>query len=100
MNWTLSIQPRARLEMLEAAGWYAAQSQTAAPNFMRALDATLNRLQENPLQYQRAHGDLRRARVHHFMYSIVYAVVDDRVVILGCVNTHRDPRHWRERKPG
>lgn len=99
MNWALRIQPRARLEMLEAAGWHAAQSHIAAPNFMRALDATLDRLRDNPLQYQKAHGELRRARVHGFMYAIVYAVVGDRVVILGCVNTHRDPQHWRERKP-
>jgi plasmid stabilization system protein ParE len=85
--------------MLEAAGWYAAQSQTAAPKFINAFDGTLDRLRDNPLQYQKAHGELRRARVRDFMYSIVYAVVDDRVVILGCVNTHRDPSQWRERKP-
>ena len=99
MSWTLRIQPRARLEMLEAAGWYAAQSRMASPRFMRALDATLDRLRDNPLQYQKVDDELRRARVRGFMYSVVYAVVDDRIVIVGCVNTSRNPAHWRERKP-
>jgi toxin ParE1/3/4 len=100
MTWKLRIQQRARLEMLDAASWYAKQSRTAAPNFMRSLDLTLGRLQANPLQYQKAHGALRRARVRGFMYSVVYTVVeDDTVVVLGCVNTRHHPRHWRERTP-
>ena len=97
MNWTLRIRPRARREVVEAAGWYAEQGSRIAADFMNALHATLLRIRENPLQYQIVHGELRRASLHRFPYAVIYAIVDNEIVVLGVVHGHRDPRQWRNR---
>jgi plasmid stabilization system protein ParE len=97
MNWTLRIRPQARLEIMEAVGWYAEQESRTAVNFAKALDATLLRIRENPLQYQVVHRELRRAGLHRFPYAVIYTVMDREVVVLGVVHAHRDPRRWRNR---
>src|SRR5262245_19282881 len=97
MSWTLRIRPRARLEILEAAGWYAEQGSRVVDNFTKALDATLHRIRENPLQYQVVHGELRRAGLDRFPYAVIYTVMDRQVIILGCVHGRRHPRVWQRR---
>ncbi|MFL5064662.1 MAG: type II toxin-antitoxin system RelE/ParE family toxin [Xanthobacteraceae bacterium] len=97
MNWALRIRPRARLEIVEAVGWYAEQGNRTADNFMKALDVTLLRMRENPMQYQVVHGELRRAGLHRFPYAVIYTVMDREVIVLGVVHGHRDPRRWRNR---
>jgi hypothetical protein len=97
MNWTVHIHPLARLEMLEATEWYAGQGGALGGNFMKGLDAVLFRIRENPLQYQVAYGQLRRAGLHRFPYSLIYTVEEREVIVLGCVHGRRDPRRWQNR---
>lgn len=99
MNWSLRVQPRARLEIIEATGWYFERGANVAGNFMQALDATLGRIHDNPLQYQIVHSELRRAGVHRFPYALIYTASSGEVVVLGCVHGRRHPRHWRDRTP-
>jgi plasmid stabilization system protein ParE len=97
MNWSLRIRPRARLEIVEAAAWYAEQGRSIAESFTNALDHALLRICENPLQYQVVDGEIRRANLHRFPYAVVYAIKDREVVVLGVVHAHRHPRQWRNR---
>jgi toxin ParE1/3/4 len=98
MTWTLRVQPRARLEMIDAAAWYAEQSGGLADAFMTTLEATLRRLEESPLQYQIVHGELRRAKLRRFPYLVIYNVSDEQVTVVACVHAGRDPRRWKQRR--
>jgi len=99
MTWPLRVRAGARLEIIEITDWYRAQSEAAAAKFVGAVDTTLERIGDNPLQYQIVHGELRRAVVHRFPYAVIYTTLASEVVVLGCVHGRRHPRHWRDRKP-
>jgi plasmid stabilization system protein ParE len=97
MSWRLRIQPRARLEIIDATEWYAQQGNTFADKFTAALDNTLTRIQENPFQYQLVHLDIRRALLHRFPYMVIYGIAEAQVIVLGCVHGNIDPRRWKGR---
>jgi plasmid stabilization system protein ParE len=98
MNRRLQTSPRARLEIIDAIEWYAQQGNLLAAEFRKALDTTLRRIERNPLQYQVVHGELRRALLRRFPYMVIYSIVDEQVIVLGCVHGRIDPRRWRRRR--
>jgi plasmid stabilization system protein ParE len=98
MTWTLRIRPQARLEMIQATQWYAEQGGSVGIRFQQALDDTLARIQENALQYQIVHGNLRRAPVHGFPYFIIYSIKSAQLIVAACVHGRRDPLRWMRRR--
>ena len=96
MTWKLVVRPRARLQIAEAFDWYNSQAEGLADDFLRDVERSLEVIWHNPYQYQVLRGDLRRATLRRFPYMIVYAVVDDEVIVLRCVHGRRDPRRWSD----
>ena len=41
--------------------------------------------------------EIRRARVKHHPYLVVYAVLPDQLVVLAIAHTSRKPGYWRDR---
>jgi plasmid stabilization system protein ParE len=94
MNRRLVVQPRALREIAEASGWYEAQVSGLGHKFLDALDEALRTIQENPTVYQVVSGELRRAPLHGFPYIVLYGESDGDVIVLTCIHSHRNPRHW------
>jgi toxin ParE1/3/4 len=94
MTWRLFVRQRARLDIAEAIDWYDERSPGRGEHFLRALDEALQKLQENPLQYQLVRGELRRSLLRPYPYNLVYAVEDDEIIVLRCLHARRDPRRW------
>jgi len=41
--------------------------------------------------------DVRRAKVRHHPYLVVYAVLEDQLVVLAIAHTKKRPGYWRDR---
>ena len=87
----------ARIEILDAHGWYAARGQILAQRFAAELDAVITRISEKPLQFRLIQGDGRRAMMRRFPYGVFFRILSDRVQIIACLHTSRDPRQWQNR---
>src|SRR2546423_12241170 len=92
MTRRIVLRPAAKTDIDAAAAWLEERSPRAAARFWRAVDQTLQRVRENPLQYQRVIGSARRAPLRRFRYALFYFVTEDEVVVVGCVHGSRDPK--------
>jgi plasmid stabilization system protein ParE len=62
------------------------------------VEATLNRISDNPLQYQTIYREMRRAIPRKFPYGVFYRVEQDAIVVFAIVHLHRNPASWQDRQ--
>ena len=63
----------------------------------RALDAVISHVQRHPTLYPIVFDHARRAVFRRFLYSVIYVVRDNELLIAACIHSRRDPRRWQER---
>lgn len=74
--------------------WYEEQRAGLGEEFLAAVDASFDAIEEFPESFSSVRGIVRRAIVHRFPYAVFYHVEPKRVVILAVLHTARDPRLW------
>ncbi|MEP6618984.1 MAG: type II toxin-antitoxin system RelE/ParE family toxin [bacterium] len=93
----ISFRPQARAEIREARGWYEAQVPGLGRVFIAELDATLAFLKLHPQMYGIVSddGNVRRALLRRFPYSLVYEVLTaDDLIVLACRHVRQDEIDW------
>lgn len=93
----VSFRPQARAEIREARGWYEGQVPGLGRVFIAELDATLAFLRLHPRMYAAVSddGNVRRALLHRFPYSLVYEVMAaDEILVLACRHVRQDEINW------
>jgi len=93
----LTVRPRAAADLQKAHQWYEEQRQGLGESFLTEIRDVLVAIEERPLQYPVVHRDVRRALVHGFPYVVLFRVLPQRVVVVGCFHGHRSPSSWRGR---
>jgi len=88
----------ARTEMLEAVDWYNAHAPGIGEQFLAEVDAVVARISERPLLFPVVFKGVRRARLHHFPFSLFFRVEDAGIYVLACFHSNRAPRHWQGRR--
>jgi len=84
-------------DLAEAFDYYEAQLSGLGHEFVATVEHQLERIVENPAQYQVLHRDVRRAVVRRFPYAVFYLVDAEVVVVLAIEHQARDPEHWKQR---
>jgi plasmid stabilization system protein ParE len=92
------FRPAAVGEAEAARQWYEDRLPALGEAFVDALEATVGRIEANPLAYPMAHGELRRALLRGFPYAVIYRVSDAELLVVAVVHERRDPRRWRGRR--
>jgi plasmid stabilization system protein ParE len=90
------LRPEAEDDALDVRRWYESRREGLGREFGAAVDALVSRIIANPLEFQRAHGETRRAVLAQFPYAIYFRVTDEEVVVLA-LHGRQDPSHWRSR---
>lgn len=98
MKYRLLIRRPAKNDLRHAARWYEGQSAGLGRELVAEVEAALNRIVENPLQYQTIYRDVRRAIPHKFPYGVFYRIEQNDIVVLAIVHLHRDPTSWQDRQ--
>jgi plasmid stabilization system protein ParE len=65
--------------------------------FVRVVDAAFSSINRNPLQFPQVYGEMRRAVLRRFPYSILFKVSDEEIVVLSVFHSRRDPKRWKSR---
>jgi hypothetical protein len=79
VKYRLLVKRRAKGDVRFAALWYELQRPGLGREFVAAVDAALNRVVENPLNWQVLHREARHAIVHRFPYGIYGETVKRKV---------------------
>jgi len=87
----------ARAEADAAAAFYNERQPGLAQRFLDDLEDVLRRIQRHPEAYRRIEGDIRKCRVPHFPYGVIYRVRSDVIQIVAVMHTRRSPGYWKQR---
>lgn len=82
----------ARAEMDEAIAWYEYQRDGLGLEFATEIDRHLQRIADNPKQFSKTRGEIRRAILQRFPYTIHFLDETNRVVVLAVFHAKRNPR--------
>ncbi|WP_421773073.1 type II toxin-antitoxin system RelE/ParE family toxin [Gracilimonas sp.] len=86
----------AKEDYLEAKAWYTEIEGVLGEYFESAIDHTIQRILDNPLEFPIILGDTRKALVKHFPFNIFFINIksDNSIVITAVLHHRRNPKHW------
>jgi plasmid stabilization system protein ParE len=65
--------------------------------FEAELDRTLERVEQNALQFPLVWQDVRRALLRVFPFSVFFLIAGDRARVFAVLHQHRHPSTWKRR---
>jgi len=89
--------PEADADLREARKWYEDIRRQLGERFVLAVEATIDAIAGNPLQFPVVYRGRRRAGVRRFPYGIFFEVQEQRIVVIACFHGRRNPSRWRSR---
>jgi len=89
MTFELVVEPSAARDIADADAHYAQFGKADA--FLSAIDNVFEQLTSTPLMYPAVHGDVRRALLRRFPFSVFFIVERSRVFVLAVHHQRRDP---------
>lgn len=89
--------PEARAEADAAAAFYHERQSSLAQRFVDSLEEALHRIYRQPLAYRQVDGDIRKCRVDHFPYGVIYRLKPDLIEIVAVMHLRRLPGYWKGR---
>ena len=98
MKYDLIVRPEAEAELTEAFNWYEQQFAGLGNRFLLSVDAVLNSIQRNPLQYPVLYKNVRRALTRRFPYQVFFVVSDLQIIIIAVFHGMRNPSVWQSRR--
>ena len=92
MTFNLKLLPRAEFEISNAALWYKFKEEKLEVKFLNDLQEILNRIAQNPFQFQLNNRKFRQAKFTKFPFIVIYKVIDENfILIFSIFNTHQNP---------
>lgn len=97
MTYRLLIRRQAKGDLRQAARWYERRMPGLGREFVAEIDAAVDRIVDNPLQYQVIYKNARRAIARRFPFGIFYRIDDSEIIVFAIVHLQRDPALWQDR---
>ncbi len=97
MKYKIIVRPEAEAELADAYAWYEQQVTSLGDDFILAVDAAINSIRRNPLQYPVVYKDIRRTLTHRFPYQIFFIVNKLQIVVIAVFHGMRNPAIWKSR---
>jgi len=92
MNYKVILKPTAELEIAEACEWYASKNENLGSDLLCKIEDEINRLSQNPYQFQKRYRSVRIVFTKRFPYGIHYTIEDKKVFVHAFLHTSRNPR--------
>ncbi len=88
------LREEAEADLQAAWSWYEARRAGLGDEMLLEVRAKLDAVAETPGLFAKIRGDVRRALVRRFPYSIFFVEESQRIVVLAVMHGARDPRTW------
>ena len=96
MAYTLVVKEEAQADALEAYLYYEGRSVGLGERFLNELTLRYQQIAENPQHYSYLHKDkektLRRVKIKHFPYLIIYDCTGEDVTVYVVQNCYKTPK--------
>jgi len=97
MSFSVVFRRIAKREFDDAISWYEDRREGLGRDFSVAVEQLLGRIALSPNQFARVRGNVRRAVLRRFPYSIYFVVEDDRLLVLAIFHARRASKQLEER---
>ena len=97
MSFSVVFRRIAKREFDDAISWYEDRRERLGRDFSVAAEQLLGRIALSPNQFARVRGNVRRAVLRRFPYSIYFVVEDDRLLVLAIFHARRASKQLEER---
>ena len=87
----------ARQEMDESIAWYENERAGLGLEFAAEIEKSLNTIVVNPEQFRQVRGEIRRAVLLRFPFTIHFPIESDRIVVLAVFHVKRNPQRLEGR---
>jgi plasmid stabilization system protein ParE len=92
-----TFHPHAERELEEVQNYYASIRNELGESFRSDVSLTLSRILQYPSGWQSLSGIVRRCRLTHFPYIVLYRVKANEIRILAVMHQRREPKYWQDR---
>lgn len=83
--------------MDESIAWYEKERPGLGIQFAADIEFALGRVAAAPEQFPQVRGELRRALLRHFPYTIQFLTEPHRIVVLAVFHAKRNPKQLEDR---
>lgn len=97
MPLAVRFRPEAQAEATETRGWYEQRQARLGEAFTTELAEIVSRMSENPFQFRRVRGEIRRAVLSRFPYAVYFRTNETEIIVLA-VHGRQHPVRWQSRK--
>ena len=66
-------------------------------DFLDDVQQAIDRLRVHPHAGETVTAHLRRALLHRFPFSVIYAIEENTIVVIAIAHHHRRPGYWQSR---
>ena len=87
----------ARAEANAATAFYNEKQPGLAQRFLDDLEEALRRIRRHPQAYRQMDGEIRKCRVAHFPYGVIYRVRPDFIEVIAVMHLRRSPGYLEQR---
>jgi plasmid stabilization system protein ParE len=87
----------ARAELIDAQDWYGSEAIGLGRRFRAGVEALVERMSLNPMQFPVVFKNVRRALLRRFPYSLFFVIENETLFVIGRFHASRDPAQWQQR---
>jgi plasmid stabilization system protein ParE len=87
----------AKQEMDESIAWYENERAGLGFEFAVEIEESLSAIVNNPKQFRQVRGNIRRAVMLRFPFTIHFLIESDRIVVLAVFHVKRNPKQLEGR---
>jgi hypothetical protein len=91
------FHPAADQELIDASQFYEARLPGLGGDFLDELEASIESMLENPLQFEVFDGEVRITQTRRFPYALLFITEPDEILIVAVMHLHRRPGYWKRR---
>jgi plasmid stabilization system protein ParE len=97
MSLQLIVEPKAESDIFEGYLWYEERQHELGSRFLEEIEATFNRIVDNPGLYEEIEVGIRRSVTHTFPWLVFYTSDEQAVYILAVIFAAQDPAYIASR---
>jgi len=95
--YKIELSDQAEEDFENAYQYYNQESKKAAERFYNEVNASFEKIAENPELYSKTDYDLRKYVLQKFPFVIYYKCKENTVQIVSVFHTSRNPEIWKSR---
>jgi toxin ParE2 len=95
--YSIELLRGAHVDLRGAYDWYFERNPEAAASFIREIETALAAISKNPLMWPSYIRGTRRCVLRRFPFSVIYRLIESRIIIVAFAHGRRRPGYWLDR---